>query len=248
MGKLPWDFHAEAHMGDPALRAGRQRGGGSHGGSANTSAHIARARHGCTGTADDPTGALPATQEGARRRGLDAVRETAGMLRGRLPLGRRRRDDTARLRSGWQRLRSGWQRRPAVQAIMLICLCLLWSPGGGDDSAELQAARLRLADTFDLRKQLSGESTYPHRYRSTSANCCGGSSCVECQGEKVGNIDATRFYLESEIRLLRKIGCPCRIDNVSPPGGPAGGGTGIIFYYSDKNMNNVFLKCNIIVN
>jgi hypothetical protein len=237
MGKLPWDVHAEVPVGDPALRAGRQRSGGSH---ASSSAHSARARHGCKGTADDPAGALPTTQEGARRRGIDAVRETAGMLRGRLPLGSRRRDDTARLRSRWQRLRSGWQRRPAVQAMMLICLCLLWSSGGGDDSAELQAAKLRLADTFDLRKQLSGESTYPHRYRSTSANCCGGSSCVECQGEKVGNIDATRFYLESEIRLLRKIGCPCRIEKLSPPGGPAAGGTGIIFCCSDKNINNIF--------
>ncbi len=232
MGKLPWDFHAEAPEGDPALRAGRQRGGGSHGGS-SPSTHCARSRYGCTGTADDPAEELPGTQEGAMRWGVDTVRETAGILRGRLPLGRRRRDDTARLGSGWQR-------RPAVQAIMLICLCLLWSPGGGDDSAELQAARMRLADTFDLRKQLSGESTYPHRYRSTSANCCGGSSCVECQGEKVGNIDATRFYLESEIRLLRKIGCPCRIEKLSPPGGPAAGGTGIVFYYSDENINSIF--------
>ena len=230
MGKLPWDAHAAADAGDPALRAGRQRGGGAQDGGA--SAHRERdCHHGTAGAARAPSAARGGASGGGME-GSDAVCDTASMRRGQLPRGRRRPDDTARLRGGWQR-------RPAAQALMLVCICLLWCSGGGDDSAELQAARLRLADTFDLRKQLSGESTYPHRYRIAGSNCCGGSNCVECQGEKVGNIDAMRLYLESEIRLLRKIGCPCRIEKLSPPGGPIRGGTDVVITVSGLDLDMV---------
>ena len=116
----------------------------------------------------------------------------------------------------------------------------MWERGGGDESADLEAARLRLADTFDLRKQLSGESTYPHRYRSSpgiTGHCCGGDNCVECQGEKVGNLEATRLHLEKEIRLLRKLGCPCRIESLNPPAGPVEGGTDVIITVSGLDLD-----------
>ena len=149
--------------------------------------------------------------------------DTPSLIRGQLHGGGRRW-------VGFERRRGGWARRLAGQALLIVHVCLLLGCGGGDDSAALQAARLRLADTFDLRKHLSGESTFPHRYRSipgSTGQCCGGDSCVECQGEKVGNLDATRLYLEAEIRLLKKLGCPCHIEELKPPAGPAEGGTDV---------------------
>jgi hypothetical protein len=102
---------------------------------------------------------------------------------------------------------------------------------GEKEEAALNRARMRLADTFEVRKQLSGKSTYPHRYRSepsSTGQCCGGDNCTECQSEQVANIDAVRFSLESEIRILKILGCPCYIEKIVPLLGYVEGGTDVI--------------------
>jgi hypothetical protein len=149
------------------------------------------------------------------------------------PEGRRK---CARRYRAWGYLK----RRPAAQTMLLMCLFLMWGRGGGDEIAELQAAQLRLANTFDLRKQLSGESTYPSRYRSTETStgqCCGGDKCTECQSTKVGNLDAVRIYLDAEIRLLKKLGCPCRIEQLMPSAGAVSGGTEVVVTVSALDID-----------
>ena len=129
-------------------------------------------------------------------------------------------------------VRRAWSRQLAAWVLLMLCLSLIFPVGGEDDSAALEKSRMMLADQFDLRKHLSGESSFPSRYRSgpgTTGQCCGGDRCSECAGEKVGNLDAVRLFIEKEIRILRRLGCseerPCRIADLMPRGGPVVGGT-----------------------
>ena len=245
MEKLPRRTHGDSNSSDNAVPAARHCGGvnerrecrGKERGMPKEEEREGErfvGEHICRGTASLP----PEMQHSARRRGIcmdDA--ECVSMGRG-LRCGNREPAEE-------QSPRQGWARRQASQALILVCICLLWQPGGGDDSSALEAARLRLADTFDLRKQLSGESTYPHRYRSSpdvTGNCCGGDRCVECQGEKVGNLDATRLHFENEIRLLRKLGCPCRIEKLNPFGGPIEGGTDVVITVSGLDLDTALSR------
>jgi hypothetical protein len=233
MGRRPWHVHGEADFGYSDAPAARGDWGDS------TSAHR------CDFCAQTDFPGEDHRREPARHAGgivqiQDSVaHEDIGDGVG-LKWSRRRQHPPETRRGFRTWARADWAQQLATHAMLLVCLCLLCPTGGGDDSAALAAARMRLADTFDMRKRLSGESTFPHRYRSgvgSTGACCGGDSCVECKGESVVNLDATRLLIEDEIRLLRKLGCPCRIESLSPDSGSVDGGTRVTVTVSGLDLD-----------
>lgn len=117
----------------------------------------------------------------------------------------------------------------------MVCLFFLaWGVGeaGGQDSAAVITARNEVGDLFNLRKHLSGESSFPYKYRSyvregeTSEvslaydKCCGGDGCRECMaGEAVQNLQAIKFEMKRRIEVLQDLGCPCSISQIYPSSG-----------------------------
>jgi len=151
-------------------------------------------------------------------------------------------------RRQWQVLKQTTVRRTlgAGRAVIFLSLLLvgLWVGGAeGGDEDKLERARLEFGDVFSIRKALSGESTFPHRYRShreTSRQCCGGIECVECGGEELENLQVAAAALRREIRVLETLGCPCKIGAIAPKLGPAAGGTKIILEIDGMDLNLAF--------
>lgn len=126
----------------------------------------------------------------------------------------------------------------------MLLLVGLWVSGaaGGDDE-KLERARLELGDVFNLRRTLSGEAAFPHRYRSqleAGRPCCAGAACTECQTEQLENLQATGLTLRREIRVLELLGCPCAIASITPQLGPAAGGTQIFMAVSGMDLTMAF--------
>ena len=127
---------------------------------------------------------------------------------------------------------------------VLLLLVGLWVRGAeGGNGDQLERARLELGDVFNLRKTLSGESAFPHRFRShleAGRPCCGGSECAECQTEQLENLHATGLTLQREIRVLELLGCPCEIASLTPQLGAASGGTQITLAISGMDLDMAF--------
>ena len=184
---------------------------------------------------DDPPGSVKTSPLGIHGGWLGGGSEKRAEAEG-CAMRRRLEDGGGRggqLKGSWDRRRRRWGSTGFKLGFISLLLLLLGGGGaGGQDTELLTKARNEVGDLFNLRKALSGESAYPHQYRtyvseqetqtSTDAldECCGGGGCTEClAGESIENLRAVKIELQKDINLLYGLGCPCSISEIYPASG-----------------------------